>query len=232
MVTTGLVAYFPLNNTTQESVSGLSVTTATTVTYATTGGKTGLVCTSAVYSASSTNIITNVNIPNLNLVGTGVGYSFSFWLYQNNVTNAQSNAFTFMNASLSGFAAQAYNNTLYFSYNFNGGTTTNCNGPLTNLAWNHVVFVVNSNQTTTLYINNVIPSNNPPTPVGNNTTVYPSSMSIGSGNKFGIGCDNSFSYNLSGWTGAGKVYNGYFSKLGIYNIPLSAAQVTALYNAG
>ena len=225
-----LVVYYPLNGTTRELISSSTVSSASTVTYATTvvtvntdSGRSGLVCTNATYSASSTNIITNVNIPSLNLVGTGSGYSFSFWVYQTNFsTTAESVAFSMMNASLSGYQVKAVNNTLFVYYNFNSGSTLNCSGTLTNNAWNHVVFVVNSDQTTSLYINNVN--------VSNNATAYPSSMSIGSGNLIGIGCDNN--YSRGGWTGTGVVYNGYISELGIYNIPLSAAKVTEIYTKG
>jgi len=225
-----LVVFYPLNGTTLELISRSTVSSASTVTYATTtvsvntdSGRSGLVCTNAAYNASSTNIITNVNIPALNLVGTGTGYSFSFWLYQNNFsTTAQSVAFSIMNANLSGYQVQVVNNTLYFYYNFNSGSTLNCSGTLTNSAWNHVVFVVKSDQTTSLYINN---SN-----VSNNATVYPSSLNIGSTNLIGIGCDNN--YSRGGWTSTGVVYNGYVSELGIYNTPLNAAKITELYVKG
>jgi len=247
-VTTSLVAYFPLSNTTQESVSGLTVTAATGVTYNTVSSRTGIVCTSSTgYGTSgqtspivntSTGIV-NYNIPTFTLPFTTNGVSFSLWVYPTNI-GAQGAWQLLFNLSDNTYSAASMyvisiaNNMMqlhfangmtpyYAGYTQTSGITINNNN------WYHIVYTLTNGVVLTSYVNNT-------SYISNATTTVPgdkSGLNITTNNSFAIGCATFNAYKGAGFVpSAYNSFTGTISKVAVYNTILTSAQVTTLYNAG
>ena len=231
-ITTSLAAYFPLSNTTTESVSGLSVTAATTVTYITIGtpSKTGIVCVDGTYNAADTNKIINYNIPSLNITAAN-GISISFWMYYTSISNTP--VVISLSATNCFYHALISSATFYFEftqispYAYQGISFATSNVPANQ--WNHIVFVLNPSGGTAnanVYVNGGSKGTN------NNAFTVASYNVSSSANRLSIGCsstqDAAAGYNNATY----RNFTGTIGKFAIYNTPLSAANVTTLYNAG
>ena len=218
-ITTSLAAYFPLSNTKTESVSGLSVTAATTVTYNTIGGRTGIVCDGTAYVANATNFIQNFTIPTFAVTSA---FSVSLWFSPaSTITNPTQVLFCTENSANTSFP----NDMNYFSTNiiyYPPSYPTILRGITYNInTWYHYVFTINGSSTK-IYLDNVlkhtITANARTSPAGTTR------LSIGRVTQYMK--DNNF-VNPGYAT-----FNGTIAKVAIYNKELSAAEVTTLYNAG
>jgi len=240
-VTTSLAAYFPLTNTTQESVSGLSVTAATTVTYSTIGGKTGIVCTtSSGYGTSGTvntsTSIVNYNIPTFTLPFTTNGVSFSLWFYPTAITSSNQILFNLANNTYNTnaiFLIITTSSQIYLTYaNYTGGNYAGgaySNVTISNNNWYHLVFTLSSGLASVCYVNNTSYD----TSSSQNQAGSTNGFNITTNSSFAIGCDTGNAYNGAGYKPPGyNSFTGNIAKLAVYNTVLSAQQVTALYNAG
>ena len=243
-VSTNLVAYFPLNNTTKESVSGLSVSAATSVTYNTVASKTGINCTSSSgYGTSGTlntsTSIVNYNIPTLTLPFTTNGVSFSLWFYPTAISSSNQILFnladnTYINNAI--FLLHIKNITnngsidlTYANYNTGyHGASISTVATFTNNNWYHLVVTLSNSLTSVCYVNN--------------TTYTPSrgiyvsggslnGFNISTNNRIAVGCNTNNAYNGAGYKPPSyNSFTGTIAKVAIYNTVLSAAQVSTLYN--
>ena len=218
-VSTSLSAYFPLSNTTKESVSGLSVTDATTVTYSTISGRTGIVCDGTTYASGATNFIQDFNIPSMTLTSSS-GISISLWYYPTTINN---------NMILLDIANNTVaNQGIFFGTNIlfsnSSGFKTFTSGIVVN-TWYHFVVTI-TGTTVVIYLNNTV--------IASTNYSFAALNSIPSANnRISIGRATSQA-NAANFTNASgyPTFSGTISKVAIYNMVLSAAQVSTLYTAG
>lgn len=228
-----LKAYFELNNTTLESISNLLYNSATTISYNTVSGKTGVVCNGLNYDASSTSFIVNFNIPTFSITASN-GVSISLWFYINNYTNATAPVIFAMADTLnwlgSGYMIALYQGSVYFNYANYNGLAGNSNGGsnITINTWYHVVGVFNGTTTgNKIYINGIDTN-------ATNTTNHIGSVTAlniqPATNVISIGTSN-VSSSFAGYNGnVFPNFNGIVSKVGIYNTILTPAEISILYN--
>jgi hypothetical protein len=236
VVKNNLKAYFSFDNTLKEIQSNTSNATATTITYNTVSGKTGILCPSTPksYSNTSTAYIHNFNIPNLSLTASN-GVSISVWFYSTNLSTTpkslyvldhpegrnnwlglgyccavRSNGFNFWCANY----AKYITNRGYACYGYTDTLT------ISNNTWHHLVMLFDKTNKIQGYLNGNSVELNKATQVEVNVN----SLDITKeDNRISIGCSSQITNNFT---------DGTISKLAIYNTVLTPAEITALYQAG
>jgi hypothetical protein len=249
VITTGLKAYFSLNNTTFEMMSK-TYAPGSGIKYSTQNSKTGVLCNGTTYSETSTEFIQNYNIsfPNLYLLMVD-GLSFSLWFNPNSISSTSQILASFIDTNDSTIKTTE-------------GFTINVNS--TNITYNHVYNSTDLSKNTlsitptnTLAINtwyHLCVTNTPlhlPFAINMQTCIYLTPLTTGitqvstlktfntetnslirfinnSTNLLSIGTQN----RLSALKNGSLPFSGIIRNFAIYNKGLTAAEVTSLYNAG
>jgi hypothetical protein len=119
-------------------------------------------------------------------------------------------------------------NVLYCTVRISGNNNRFAYVPISLNTWYHLVFILNSSSTPSVYLNNTLLT---AITVGGSVADI-STFDYGpTTNSLSIGTLNSNASNVNQANGL-YTFNGYISKFGIYNKVLTQTEVNSLYNNG
>ncbi len=219
---TGLINAYPFNETTgttaNDVIGNKDGTFVNSPSWNTQGKYSGAVLFDGGASGTASDYI---DLPDGIVSGLSSNYTISTWVYMNSNSGSYSyvRIFDFGNSSTTGYVylcpRTGTNGGVQFSISqttYTAEQSLSYTTPLSLTTWHHIVITVQGN-TGTMYLDGTAVATNP------NMTLKPSVLGNTANNYFGKS-----QYSTDGY------FSGRIDEFRIYNIALTGAQVTALYN--